>query len=97
MGLLQLFKNAIDTRLGILHVQNENEILHLFKLIDEQGYMADSFRLSKSTFNNVYGHVSSKQRCIVQDIETVTDNRLYNVHAKDQNGKARTFKMKRVT
>lgn len=97
MGLLQLFKNVINDSLGILNVENEKKKIYLFRLLDEKGQLADSFRLSTNNLNPIHLYVNAKQCCTVQTIETVKDQLVYNVHAQDCNGKARTFKMERLS
>ena len=96
MGLLRHFKNTINAKLGILNVENERNKIGLYILTDERDKLVDTFRISTNNFKTVHLYVNAKQRCTVQDIETVTDQQLYNVHAHDKNGKQRKFKMERL-
>lgn len=104
MELLRQIKNSMERSLGIfkdkgdkMHLfKDEGDRIHLFILTDEKGKMVDSFRVFTNAMNLVHIFVSTKQRCTVDYIETIVQHKLYKVHAHDQNGKERTFKMERI-
>ena len=97
MGILRQIKNAINNSLGLINEEDERKKIYLFRLLDERGRLADSFRLSTNNLNPVHLYINAKQRCTVQSIETVTDQLVYTIHAIDTGGKARTFRMERLS
>ena len=89
MGLL----NKIKHSLGLTTEQDESAIYKLFYVLDEYNNIVTSFNACSSILNIVYIYLNTRAHCKVQHIETLEQNKKYNLHVIDEHGISRIFHM----
>ena len=89
MGLLKKIKHS----LGLTTKQDDTKIYKLFYVLDEYNNIVTTFNACTSIINIVYIYLSTRAHCEVQQIETLEQNKKYNLHVIDQHGNSRIFYM----
>ena len=89
MGLL----NKIKHSLGLTTKQDDTKVYKLFYVLDEYNNIVTTFNACSSILNIVYIYLNTRAHCKVQHIETLEQNKKYNLHVIDQHGNSRIFHM----